>query len=294
MTAQALCCSIIIPAYNEEGGIASVILAIKKKMKEVDYRYEIIVVDDGSSDNTAIIARGMEVRVLRHASNRGYGAALKTGIRQARYDIIVITDADGTYPIDMLPILVQAIEEYDMVVGARIGEHVKIPYIRRFVKWILRKIANYLTGTRIPDLNSGFRVFKKKTALKFFNVLPSGFSFTTTITLAMLTNDYQVCYLPINYYERVGISKIRPIHDTSQFLMLIFRTIMYFNPLKIFFPIGGGLLLLALGVFLYSFFWKDRLLDTTVTIISMTAVQVLVIGMLADLINKRNQSSDPD
>lgn len=281
--------SVVIPAYNEEKGIGDVIRKLQNIIGNSGCNYEIIVVDDGSTDKTADIVQETGVRLIQHPFNRGYGAALKTGIRHAQHDIVVITDADGTYPVDAIPSLVERMDKYDMVVGARTGESVKIPFIRQPAKLMLGKIANYLTGTKIPDLNSGLRAFRKNIALKFFNILPSGFSFTTTITLAMLTNDYLVHYIPIDYYKRVGKSKIKPIRDTSRFLSLIFRTVMYFNPLKVFLPISTALFIAALAVFFYSLLFTPKIMDATVTIIIMTAVLVMVIGMLADLIDKRSQ-----
>ncbi|MFH1562317.1 MAG: glycosyltransferase family 2 protein, partial [Nitrospirota bacterium] len=216
--------SIVIPAYNEEKGVGALIDELKEKMK--CHEYEIIVVDDGSCDNTVNIAREKDVVLIQHPKNRGYGASLKTGIRKAKYDTIAITDADGTYPVSEMPKLIKYIGEYDMVVGARNKQ--KIPLTRRPAKFFLNRLANYLTEVEIPDLNSGLRVFKKDIAVKFFNLLPNGFSFTTTITLAMLTNDYLVKFIPIDYLERQGKSKIRPIRDTYNFLTLIIRTVMYF------------------------------------------------------------------
>lgn len=286
--------SILIPAHNEERGIGNVIDRIISVMKESTISYEIIVVDDGSTDKTADIVRKMNVSLIQHPFNKGYGAALKTGIRHAQYDIVVFTDADGTYPADMIPALVDPMDKYDMVVGARRGENVNIPLLRQPAKWMLGKIANYLTGTKILDLNSGLRTSRKNIILKFFNILPSGFSFTTTITLAMLTNDYLIHYIPIDYYKRAGRSKFKPIRDTSRFLSLIFRTVMYFNPLKFFLPVSAALFLVALAVFLFSLLFTPKIMDATVTIIVMTAVQVLVIGMLADLIDKRSKRIDSD
>ncbi len=279
--------SVVIPAYNEERGVGDVIRKLQNVLENSGCNYEIIVVDDGSTDKTVDIVRETGVRLIQHSFNRGYGAALKTGIRQAKHDIVVITDADGTYPVDAVPSLVERMSEYDMVVGARTRDSVKIPFIRQPAKWILGKIANYLTGTTIPDLNSGLRAFRKNVVLKFFNILPSGFSFTATITLAMLTNGYLVHYIPIGYSKRVGKSKFKPIRDTGRFLSLMSRTVMYFNPLKVFLPISAALFIAALAVFLYSLLFTPKMMDATVTIIVMTAVQVLVIGMLADLIDKR-------
>jgi hypothetical protein len=174
-----------------------------------------------------------------------------------------------------------------MIVGARTGDLVQIPLLRRFPKWVLNKVANYLTGVKIPDINSGLRIMKKEDVEHFIKILPDGFSFTTTITLAMLTNDMSVCFLPINYYHRKGKSKIRPFYDTLNFLQLIIRTCLYFNPLKVFIPFSGLLVVLSFSVLLFSSIFLERAMDVTFGIIMMTAVVVLAIGMLADLIDKR-------
>jgi glycosyltransferase involved in cell wall biosynthesis len=292
--------SVIIPAYNEENGIARVIdqlLAILPGCKVP--AYEIIIVNDGSADNTGDAARpyvGDEVRLLEHRTNKGYGAALKTGIRAANYDLICITDADGTYPNERIVDLVAHLltQDFHMVVGARTGEHVRIPLIRKPAKWFLNKLANFVAGEAIPDLNSGLRVFRRAICLRFFNILPEGFSFTTTITLSMLTNHYFVDYVPINYYARIGNSKIRPIRDTLNFMMLVLRMGLYFDPLKVFLPFSGLLLALALAWGLFSEFVLGRLADTSMMVIVMTSIQVGVIGLLAELINKRaaNQYRD--
>ncbi len=174
-----------------------------------------------------------------------------------------------------------------MIVGARTGDVVKIPLLRKFPKWVLNKLANYLTGVKIPDINSGLRIMKKEDVEHLMKILPDGFSFTTTITLAMLTNNMPVCFLPINYYHRGGKSKIRPFYDTLNFLQLIIRTILYFNPLKVFIPFSGMLVACAFLVLLLSWLFLERAMDVTFGIIMMTAVVVMAIGMLADLIDRR-------
>ena len=291
---EGLGLSVVVPAYNEQESIGGVIKELISLFESKGYNYDIIVVDDGSTDRTADIVSKTSARLFRHPSRKGYGSALKTGIRRAHQETIVIIDADGTYPVGAIAHLLGYMDRYDMVVGARINKGVKMQLIRRFAKWILRKIANYLTGAKIPDLNSGLRVFKKNTVIRFFNILPSGFSFTTTITLAMLTNGYFLHYVPIDYYSRAGKSKIRPIRDVSQFLFLIFKTVMYFNPLKVFLPVSGILFVTSIFVFFYSAFFMPRVMDAAVSIIFMSAVQVLAIGMLADLIDKRSQAMHID
>lgn len=277
--------SVVIPAYNEEEGIGGVIHEIHALPGEI----ELIIVDDGSTDATAARAAEAGARVIRHRFNRGYGAALKTGILASRAAAVVITDADGTYPNDRIPELVAMLDEYEMVVGARTGASVAIPMIRRPAKWMLSRLANYLSESKIPDLNSGLRAFRRESLLRFLGILPSGFSFTTTITLAMHVNDLSVAYLPVNYHARSGRSKIRPIQDTLNFAALIVRTILYFRPLKIFLPAAGFLLLAAIAIFFYSWRFTEKIMDATVTITLMTAFQIAAIGMLADLIDKRSQ-----
>jgi glycosyltransferase involved in cell wall biosynthesis len=228
--------SVVVPAFNEEKGIQPAIRELQEVL--ADYEHELIVVDDGSEDGTAELAREAGATVLAQPMNRGYGASLKVGIRHAQYDRIVITDADGTYPANMIPKIVAGLDEYEMVVGARIGEDVNIPLVRRPAKWALRKLASYLAGREIPDLNSGLRAMRRDLVARYEHLLPSGFSFTTTITLSALCRDHLVHYETINYNARVGESKIRPRH-AFDFLLLILRTIVYFHPLKIFLPIGA-------------------------------------------------------
>ena len=279
--------SIIIPAYNEEKGIGKVLTDLEAVLTKIDLVFEIIVVNDGSSDRTGEIVRKTGVTLLEHTTNRGYGASLKDGIKAAQYDNILILDADGTYPHDAIPSLLEEADRYDMVVGSRTGGSVAIPPHRRLPKWLLRKMANYLVGMKIPDLNSGLRVFKKSAAIKFLNILPNGFSFTTTITVALLSNNYTVKYIPINYNKRTGKSKFRPIQDTFNLLNLILRTSLYFNPLKIFIPFSLILFLLAVMVFIYSKFFTPQVMDITIIVIIMTAVQILALGLIADLVDKR-------
>ncbi len=278
--------SIIIPAHNEESGLPEVIDGLRARMEACGRPFEIIVVDDGSSDGTASVAGSRGVTVLRHKTNRGYGAALKTGIRAASGAHILICDGDGTYPPEAIPTLLDRIDDHDMVVGARTGPSVDIPLPRRVAKWCLRRLAIYLSESDIPDLNSGLRVFRRQAALDYFAILPSGFSFTTTITLAMLCNEGSVMYVPINYGKRRGRSKIRPLRDSFNFFTLILRTILYFNPLKIFVPVSliAGLMF-ALSLSYDLFVLKDLTEKTLIFLFG--AVQLLAVGVLADMITKR-------
>jgi len=282
--------TIVVPAYDEERAVGGVLERLLTVMERTDVPYELIVVDDGSQDATAEVAGRCErVTVLRHRENRGYGAAIKTGIRHARYDLICITDADGTYPGERIPDLIARLSEggYDMVVGARVGEKVSISLVRKPAKWVIGRLANFVAGESILDLNSGLRVFRREVALRMLSMLPDRFSFTTTITLAMLVNGYLVDYVPINYYARIGRSKIRPVRDTLNFVQLVLRIALYFAPLKVFLPLSVLLLLLAVAWALFSKFILGQLADVSTLVIAMTGFQVAVIGMLAELINQR-------
>lgn len=281
--------SIVIPAYNEEMGINTVLKQLADVMNNSDVKHEVIVVDDGSVDRTATRAEEAGVQVVHHPTNRGYGASIKTGIRRARYSVICITDADGTYPLEQVPTLVEHLlsRELDMVVGARTGPKVAIPLLRRPAKWAIGRLAQLVAGEKILDLNSGLRVFRRQAALRLFRLLPDGFSFTTTITLAMLNNSYLVEYKPINYHPRVGRSKIRPLRDTLNFIGLVLRIALYFAPLKIFIPLSSLLLILAIAWGFFSKLVLGELADVSTVVILLAAVQVGILGLLAELMDRR-------
>lgn len=286
--------TIVVPAYNEEGGISGVVERLCGL--ELGVPTTVLVVDDGSTDGTAeqlksLISRFERLKVVRHLNNQGYGAALKTGFGKAKTNVVVITDADGTYPEDRISELLEAIDAgADMAIGARIGANVNIPMIRRPAKAALRHLASYLAGTQIPDLNSGLRAFRRDFVLRYRGILPQGFSFTTTITLAALTNHHPVEYISIDYAPRSGRSKIKPIRDTLGFTALIVRTVLYFNPLKVFYPLAGGLLVFFLVLLANDLFIESppNLGDKTV-LLFVALVQVLTVGLLADLIAKKTQ-----
>ena len=279
--------SMVIPAYNEKEGIDRVLQKLKGTLDQLDIPSEIIVIDDGSTDGTSEVLSTIEhVRVIRHQQNKGYGAAIKAGLEKASYGWIGIIDADGTYPDEKIPELVAAMEENDMVVGARVVKGVSIPWIRRPAKWTLNLLANYLAQQKIPDLNSGLRIFKKEVAERFLNILPNRFSFTTTITLATMCDNYKVVFVPIDYFQRDGKSKIRPIQDTMNFLQMIVRTVLYFDPLRVFLPIGFGLILTSTVLFILRLI-KGGGYGTTIPMFLLAGIQILAIGMLADLIDRR-------
>lgn len=274
--------SVVVPAYNEAGGIRPTLRELRSVMEGLDRPWELIVVDDGSTDGTGEMAAEEGATVIRVVRNRGYGAALKAGIARAAHDVIVITDADGTYPASAIPDLLGHADDFEMVVGARVGADVNIPLVRRPAKWFLGKLASYLAGQKIPDLNSGLRVVHRSLVNRFLHLLPSGFSFTTTITLAALSNDALVEYRPIDYHPRVGDSKIRSRH-AFDFLMLILRTIVFFNPLKVFLPAGMILFLVGFAKFLWDLIMVGNFSETVVMGF-LGAVIVWCVGLLSDQI----------
>jgi glycosyltransferase involved in cell wall biosynthesis len=273
--------SVVIPAFNEEKGIVPTLRELREVLAGLDY--ELVVVDDGSKDRTAELARAEGVIVIQQPLNRGYGASLKTGIRRAKHDVIVITDADGTYPASAIPALVAGCETYEMVVGARVGSNVAIPLVRRPAKWMLGKLASYLAGRPIPDLNSGLRAMRRDLVRQYEHLLPSGFSFTTTITLSALCRDHLVRFDPIDYRAREGESKIRARH-AYDFFLLILRTIVYFNPLKIFLPVGLAFFLAGLAKFAYDV-TKENLSESAVFAF-ITAFLMWGLGLLSDQLSR--------
>ena len=270
--------TIIIPAYNEEEGIANVIT----QLKELSENHEILVVDDGSTDNTYKLATDTGVKVIRHPYNKGYGAALKTGIRNAKGDIVLFMDADRQHQPHDIKKLIQYIREYDMVVGARTKKS-KISLLRRLGKKILSITANYLAGMKIPDLNSGFRAIKKSVALEFMHILPNSFSFSTTITLALITSGYSVKYIPIEAPGRVGKSKIKPFRDGFRFILMIVRTISLFNPLKIFLPLSLLLFLGGMSSLIYDIIHRN-ITDTSIFLI-ISSLIIFFFGVLSDQVS---------
>lgn len=277
--------SIVIPAFNEEAGVAESIKELRDHFELTDITPEIIVVDDGSKDKTAREAKGAGARVIQHRSNRGYGASLKTGILEASHDIIAITDADGTYPAKYLPEMLVELEQADMVVGSRTGSEVNIPLSRRPAKWLLRVMANYVSNTKIPDLNSGLRVFRRDVAVQYFAILSDQFSFTTTITLALLCDKYAVTYIPIDYRKRQGKSKIVP-WDAGSFAILILRVAMLFRPLRVFIPLG--IACIGYGVVKATIdLTHDPNISASAILAFVSALIMVLIGMLGDAVATR-------
>lgn len=289
--------SIVLPVFNERGHLDDEIERIRKTMDESRYTYEILVVDDGSTDGSGERLREIEgIRLLQFATNRGSGSARKYGTQAALGRVVVWTDVDMTYPNDSIPELVDQMEDVDQVVGARTSEEGTVKLVRMPAKWIVRKLASYLTGVRIPDLNSGFRAFRRDVALPFLHLLPRGFSCVTTLTMSFLANGYAVKYVPIEYSARAGESKFHWWKDTKRYLLQVVRLTLMWEPMRVFGPPAAVLALVGIGKLIYDLIDKDFRVATNTIVILGLAFAMALIGMIADLmvqLNKRPQDVMP-
>ncbi len=233
--------SVVVPAFNEAASVGQTIQELKDALQpNADWQWEIIVVDDGSTDDTANVAETAGARVIRHPQNTGYGRALKTGIEGSCHDVIAIIDADGTYPAKELPTLIALYGKgFDMVVGARTGPHYRQSWIKWPLRLLLRGIVEWVSGRRIPDINSGFRIFNRNVYALFSRHLCDTFSFTTSLTLAMILNSHSVKYHPIDYAPRVGSSKVRLVGDSWRTSKVIMEAMLFHSPMTIFFVLSA-------------------------------------------------------
>ncbi|TSD02423.1 MAG: glycosyl transferase family protein [Parcubacteria group bacterium Athens0714_24] len=277
--------SIVVPVYNEEEIIIQVINDLKKALSQLNLEYEIIAVNDGSSDKSGEILETIrEIKIINHPYNRGYGASLKTGIKNSKYDWILIIDADGTYPTESISKLIEKTREYDLVIGSREGKNVAIPIERKYAKRFLNKFASYLAGRKIPDLNSGLRLFRKDIVFKYWDLFPDRFSFTSTLTMVCLTHGYETAFVPISYNKRSGKSSLRPTAFFS-FLKLVIKLSLFFRPIRVFGPISLFILMGAVFVAVAFFIGiTPKFLDTTFVVLCATALQTFFFGLLAEII----------
>ncbi len=281
--------SIIVPVYNEEESIVIVIESVLKAMRKRGIPIQVVVVDDGSTDRTKQLVisefgEDPDVLLVSHRVNKGVGIARNTGTDNSSFEIVGMIDADGTYPAESIPDLVEKMAEYDMVVGARRREKGKMPFLRKLAKDSIRLLASYLFDARIPDLNSGLRLFKKQLVLRYRYLLPPGHSWVSTITLAFLANGHSVYFHPVDYFPRQrGKSSFHPLLDTYNYFLLVLRACTYFNPMKFFTPLFAFLVLLggvktAIDIFVFHGIQESDI------ILLIAALLILVLGLLCDLI----------
>ena len=278
--------SVVIPAYNEENAIADVVSEIKDVVGPLtNNEFEIIVVDDCSTDNTAEVLKSLDVEVVQHLKNMGYGRSLKDGIYKAKNDTIVITDADGSYPADFIkPLYEEYKRGFAMAVAQRKGEHYRESWFKMPLRRILAKLVEFATGRRIPDVNSGLRVFSKQEILEHLPRLSNTFSFTTSVTLAYLLTFKTISYLPSEYRERVGKSKVSLFKDSLRTLQYIVQAILFYNPIKLFLALCFVAGFFAVLFFVLAIIFKSTVMVLSACIATMTALILFGLGLVADIL----------
>lgn len=284
--------SIILPCHNEEGHVTAEVERICAAMDASGFSYELIAYDDASTDGT--LARLYEarprfpsLRVVHFDRNGGAGTVRRIGTQQATGEIVVWTDADMTYPNERIPELVQLLEKdlsVDQVVGARTSEEGSHKLLRVPAKWFIRKLAEHLSSSKIADLNSGLRAFRRQVSLPYLRLLAPGFSCVTTITLAFLSNRHEVLYVPIDYAKRSGKSKFRFVRDAYRYILQVLRMVMYFNPLKVLMPIALSLLGLGLAKGGYDLVVHPLHFAVDTVLVFLSGLIVATLALLADLI----------
>jgi len=281
--------SVVLPVFNEATHLEAEVNRISKALEGADMTFEIIVIDDGSTDGSGKLAEQLGVRVLRFETNRGSGSARKYGSMSARGEVVVWTDVDMTYPNDRIPDLVGALQGYDQVVGARTSEEGTVKVLRKPAKWLIRRLASYLSKTPIPDLNSGFRAFRRVVGDQFLYLLPTGFSCVTTITMAFLSSGYSVKYIPIEYAPRAGESKFHWWKDTKRYVLQVIRMILMHEPIRFFGPPAVLFWLTGSGKLIFDLIDKDFRVATNTIVVLGLALALTGIGLMADLMVQLNR-----
>jgi polyisoprenyl-phosphate glycosyltransferase len=296
---QRLTATVVLPCYNEQDHVLEEIERITAAMEADGMSYELLVIDDASTDNTLEVLRGAQqrfpkMRLMPFRRNGGSGTARRIGTREARGDIVVWTDADMTYPNERIPEFVRMLltdDSIDQVVGARVTEQGTHKWARVPAKFVIRKFAEVLTKQKIPDLNSGLRAFRRDVSLPYLRLLPPGFSCVTTLTISFLSNQHDIRYEPIEYYKRAGVSKFKFFKDAYRYILQVLRMVMYFDPLRILLPISLVLLGVGLVKLVYDQFQAIFSLADNTVLILVTGLLIGMMGLLADLIVRSRDSS---
>ncbi len=284
--------SIVLPCHNEQGHVIAEVERICAAMDASGYHYELVAYDDASTDGTLQALREAaprfpHLKIVHFRRNGGSGTVRRIGTQQARGQIVVWTDADMTYPNERIPELVRMLEaepDLDQVVGARTSEEGTHKILRVPAKWFIRKLAERLTNTRIPDLNSGLRAFRRQVAMPYLRLLPPGFSCVTTITIAFLSNQHDVRYVPIDYAKRSGRSKFHFVSDAYRYILQVLRMVMYFNPLKVLMPVALFLLGLGIAKGIYDMVVHPLAFAVNTVLIFVAGLIIASLALLADLI----------
>jgi glycosyltransferase involved in cell wall biosynthesis len=295
--------TVVLPCFNEADHVLAELERITTALDRSGLSYELLAVDDASTDGTlAVLHEAAErmpsVRVLAFRRNGGSGTVRRIGTQQARGEIVVWTDADMTYPNERIPEFVATLLEdpsYDQVVGARTTEEGTYKWLRLPAKWLIRKIAERLTNQKIPDLNSGLRAFRRSVALPYLRLLPSGFSCVTTITLAFLSNQHDIKYMPIDYAKRAGTSKFHFLRDAYRYILQVLRMVMYFDPLKVLMPPALWLLLIGFVKAVVDMVRHPFYFPASTVLIVLSSLIIASMALLADLVvrSRGDASGDP-
>lgn len=274
--------SIVVPMYNEEKAIQGFLKKLKDVLKNVKVSHEIIAIDDASSDKTyEKIKKVKGVKVVRHPYNKGYGASLKTGARKSKGKYVLFIDGDGEHDPKNIPKLVKHRKNYDMVVGAR---RFSSSAPRAIAKKIITGFANYVSEVKIPDLNCGFRLVKRDILMEYLDSLPNRFSFTSTITMIFIKSGYSIKYVPVNVLKRKGKSKINPVKDFINFLVLVMKTSLLFSPLRVFVPVSLLFFVLGMGYLVYYIVLYSDVPDSAIFLLT-TSIIIFFFGFISDQIS---------
>ena len=272
--------SVILPAKNESDGLKRALPALMALDAGFEV-FEVIVVDDGSADDTADVAASLGAKVVAAPYSMGNGAAIKRGARAAMGDILVMMDADGQHdPADIPRLLEKLGDGFDMVVGARSADG-QANIGRGFANAIYNRLASWMTGHRVADLTSGFRVVRADRFREFLHLLPNGFSYPTTSTMAFFRSGYPVAYVPISVAQRLGRSHIRPVRDGLRFLLIIFKIATLYSPLKLFAPAGFGFFMLGLGYYAWTYSTQSRFTNMSALLLSASVI-IFLIGLVSE------------
>jgi len=284
--------TVVLPCYNEQDHVVQELERITMAMEASPYTYELLVIDDKSTDHTLRILREVaprfpHLRLMPFQRNGGSGTARRIGTREALGEIVIWTDADMTYPNERIPEFVAYLDEHpetDQVVGARLTEEGTYKLLRVPAKWVIRKIAEVLSGTKIPDLNSGLRAFRREVSLPYLRLLPPGFSCVTTLTLSFLSNQHPLDYLPIGYAKRSGQSKFHPFRDAYRYILQVLRMVMYFNPIKVLMPLALWIFALGFSKLVIDVVRLGWGVPTSTALLFFSAFQIGVLALIGDLV----------
>jgi len=285
--------TVIVPVYNQKKFIGATLNALRELLAGMETDHELIIVDDGSTDGTSDILHEEiekdDFRYIRHSFKNGYGGAMKCGIRAAHHNVIVTIDPDMSFDANQIPALVQSLARgYQLAVGARTKKGTRLPLVTLPMRICMRLLAKMISGHFMPDLDSGLRAFRKEIVFRYFNIIPNNSSFTSTMTVSMLVNGYNVAFLPVSYKAPRGAWVFNPLREVVDFLQLSIRLIMYFKPLRVFLPVSLSIVALACGFQGYAYVVSGHIAWTALIGVLVLAIQILGIGMIADLIDKRS------